>query len=140
MIKSKIGFKNNKPYISIDGKPYSPLAYTTYFEERGEYSDFIRSGYRMFFVNVSFTDLPINNVTGFSPFMTGVHCYNSDGCVVYCGEGFLGIHSIHEGKTKISLPEKYTVRPLLGADIPECETDELLLDMKKHDTAVFELI
>lgn len=72
MLKSQIEFKNNKPYISVNGKLCAPFAYTTYFEECGEYSDFIKSGYRMFFVNVSFTDLPINNVTGFTPFLTGV--------------------------------------------------------------------
>lgn len=72
MIKSHIEFKNEKPFISIDGELLSPLAYTTYFDECGEFSDFIRSGYRMFFINISFTDLPINNVTGFSPFRTGV--------------------------------------------------------------------
>ncbi len=72
MLKSHIKFKNNRPYICIDGKLHAPLAYTTYFEECGEYSDFIKSGYKMFFVNVSFTDLPINNVTGFTPFLTGV--------------------------------------------------------------------
>ncbi len=70
----------------------------------------------------------------------GVHCYNSDGCVVYCGGGFLAVHSVFDGEVKITLPAKYTVRPLLGADIAECETDVLLLDMKKYDTAVFELI
>ena len=72
MIKSHIEFKNGKPLICIDGKLHAPLAYTTYFEECGEFSDFIRSGYRMFFINVSFTDSAINNVTGFSPFLTGV--------------------------------------------------------------------
>ncbi len=72
MMKSYIEFKNGKPLISVNNELYSPLAYTTYFEECGEYSDFIRSGYKMFFVNVSFTTLPINNVTGFTPFRTGV--------------------------------------------------------------------
>ncbi len=72
MLKSHIEMKNGKPLISVNEKLHYPLAYTTYFEECGEYSDFIKSGYRMFFVNVSFTDLPINNVTGFSPFLTGV--------------------------------------------------------------------
>lgn len=69
----------------------------------------------------------------------GVHCYNSDGCVVYVGGGFLGIHSINDGEICINLPEKYIVKPLLGTTLPECETDKLLLDMKKHDTVVFEL-
>ncbi len=69
---SHIEFKNGKPLISVNGELYSPLAYTTYFDECGEYCDFTDSGYRMFFVNVSFTDLPINNFTGFTPFRTGV--------------------------------------------------------------------
>ena len=72
MLKSQIAFKNGIPCLQIDGTLHAPLAYTTYFEERGEYSDFAKSGYKMFFVNVSFTDLPINNVTGFTPFRTGV--------------------------------------------------------------------
>ena len=72
MLKTQIKTKNGRPYICINGKLFSPLAYTTYFEERGQFSDFIKNGYRMFFVNVSFTTLPINNVSGFSPFLTGV--------------------------------------------------------------------
>ena len=72
MLKTNIEIKNGKPFISVNGEIYSPMAYTTYFDECGEYSDFIKAGYRMFFVNVSFTDLPINNYTGFTPFRTGV--------------------------------------------------------------------
>ncbi len=72
MLNSKIEFKNNKPYISIDNILYPPLAYTTYFHECGEWYDFIKSGYRMFFVNISFNNLPINNTTSFTPFRTGV--------------------------------------------------------------------
>lgn len=72
MLKSKIEFKNGSPLININGEPFTPLAYTTYFDECGEWSDFINAGYKMFFVNVSFTDLPINNTTGFTPFRVGV--------------------------------------------------------------------
>ena len=72
MHKSSISFKNNIPYISIDGELHAPFAYTAYFEERGEYADFSENGCRMFFVNVSFSSLPINNITGFTPFLTGV--------------------------------------------------------------------
>lgn len=72
MLETHIEFKNSKPFISVNGELHSPLAYTTYFEECGEFSDFISCGYKMFFVNVSFTDLPINNTSGFSPFRTGV--------------------------------------------------------------------
>lgn len=71
-MKSHIEFCNGKPFISADGKLYSAAAYTTYFEECAEYGDFIENGYKMFFINVSFTSLPINNVTGFTPFRKGV--------------------------------------------------------------------
>lgn len=72
MISSEIRFHNGKPLISVNGELHYPIAYTTYFDECGEFTDFIKSGYKMFFVNVSFTDLPINNTTGFTPFRTGV--------------------------------------------------------------------
>ncbi len=71
-MNSFIEFKNGKAYISVNGALHYPLAYTTYFEERGEFCDFIKSGYKMFFVNVSFSESAINNVSGFSPFRTGV--------------------------------------------------------------------
>ena len=71
-MNSSIEFKNGKPYISIDGSLHYPLAYTTYFEECGEFSDFMKAGYKMFFINVSFTEQAINNFSGFSPFRTGV--------------------------------------------------------------------
>ncbi len=77
MLNSKIQFSNNRPILNIDGKFHPPLAYTTYFDECGEWADFIKNGYRMFFVNISFTKLPINNLTGFSPFRTGVFEYDT---------------------------------------------------------------
>ena len=61
-----------RPLVNIDGKAVAPLAYTTYFDERGEYADFSRNGYKMYFVNVSFNMLPINNTSGFIPFTSGV--------------------------------------------------------------------
>ena len=73
MLKTKIQFRHNRPYLSVNGTLHPPLAYTTYFDECGEFSDFIRHGYRIFFINVSFTTSPINSVTGFSPFLTGVY-------------------------------------------------------------------
>ncbi len=69
-----------------------------------------------------------------------VHCYDDKGNVVYCGNGFLGIHSADEGEMKIKLPKKYKLKPLLGTDLNECETDEISTYMKKHQTYVFELI
>ena len=70
----------------------------------------------------------------------GVHCYNDDGNVVYCGGGYIGVHSIKDGNVKIVLPRKYKVRSLLGTDFDECETDSVSFNMKKHDTVLFELI
>ncbi len=73
MLKSLIKTHSGKPTLFIEGKPVPTMAYTTYFEERACYGDFIRAGYRIFFVNVSFASLPINSaVTGFAPFRAGV--------------------------------------------------------------------
>ncbi len=70
----------------------------------------------------------------------GVHCYNSGNNVVYCGGGYVGIHTSQEGKVEIKLPEKYKIKPLLGVSLEEQITDVISLYMKKHDTALFELI
>ena len=59
--------------LYINDKETTAMAYTTYFGERNRYEDFIRAGYRIFFVNASFTSLPINSAaTGFTPFRIGV--------------------------------------------------------------------
>lgn len=70
----------------------------------------------------------------------GVHCYNAKDNIIYCGEGFIAVHAVRDGEIEISLPQKYTVKPLFGADIPECETDTVRLTMEKYGTAVFELV
>jgi hypothetical protein len=70
----------------------------------------------------------------------GIHRYNSDGHVVYCEKGFLGIHSAKDGEATISLPGKYRIRPLLDTDFTECEAYGFSIYMKQFDTAVFELI
>ena len=72
MLKSKIKVINGAPYLYINDELTPAMAYTTYFEERSCYEDFIKAGYRIFFINVSFTTLPINSNTGFSPFRVGV--------------------------------------------------------------------
>ena len=73
MIKSAIQMRSGAPELWLDGKRTSAMAYTTYFEERERYADFINAGYRIFFVNVSFTKLPINSTfTGFTPFYSGI--------------------------------------------------------------------
>ena len=73
MLKSRIESKNGRPVLYIDDRPVAGMAYTTYFEERSRYDDFIDAGYRIFFVNASFTESPINSFgTGFTPFNVGV--------------------------------------------------------------------
>jgi len=72
MLNSEIKIQNGRPTLLIDGKPKSAMAYTTYFSERDAYRDFIEAGYRIFFINVSFTRSPINSNTGFTPFRVGV--------------------------------------------------------------------
>lgn len=71
MLKSKIEVKNGAPCLYVDGRPMTAMAYTTYFPERNCYQDFIDAGYRIFFMNVSFTNLPINPDTEFTPFHVG---------------------------------------------------------------------
>ena len=71
MIRSEIRTRNGRPSLYLDGQKAVAMAYTTYFEERSGYADFIRAGYRLFFVNLSFTKKPINSITGFTPFHVG---------------------------------------------------------------------
>lgn len=73
MLTSAICPGSGFPRLLIDGRETTAMAYTTYFEERSAYADFLAAGYRIFFVNMAFTTLPINSgYTGFSPFRVGV--------------------------------------------------------------------
>lgn len=73
MLSSSVLRAKDRTELKIDGKLLPAAAYTTYFEERSCYEDFVRAGYRIFFVNLSMTTLPINSATtGFTPFRTGV--------------------------------------------------------------------
>ena len=73
MLKSEIRTRNGTPRLYIEGKETTAVAYTTYFEERSAYLDFLAAGFRIFFVNVAMTRLPINShETGFTPFRVGV--------------------------------------------------------------------
>lgn len=73
MLKSYIRDINGTPRLYVEDKEICAMAYTTYFGERNRYADFIKAGYRIFFVNASFTSLPINSAaTGFTPFRIGV--------------------------------------------------------------------
>ena len=70
----------------------------------------------------------------------GLHCYNTANNVIYCGGGYIGIHTADAGKVEIRLPEKYRVKALFNTSFKEQDTDVISLDMKKHDTALFELM
>lgn len=69
----------------------------------------------------------------------GIHCYNADGNVIYCGNGYSGIHTVSDGVVSICLDKKYRVKQILGSGFEECETDRISLTMNKHDTVLFEL-
>lgn len=72
MLKSYVKSYGGTPHLFIDSNPVCEMAYTTYFEERSCYSDFVKAGYKIFFVNASMTSLPINSITAFTPFRVGV--------------------------------------------------------------------
>lgn len=150
MLKSKVEFKNSKPYININGKLHSPLAYTTYFEERGEWSDFIKNGKKAIELYKE-KSIPFIECTEEKPFFhtdelrdllidSGVHCYNADGAVFYCGTGFIGIHTVADGETKITLPRSHKIRPLFENEESEFETDTIIVDLPKHSTKIYEIL
>lgn len=70
----------------------------------------------------------------------GVHCYNSDNCVIYCGNGILGVHTANDGETKITLPKVCKVNALYGADVKDMITDTITLNLPRHSTAIFEIL
>lgn len=82
MLKSKIESENGFPYLSIDEKRTAAMAYATYFDERNRYHDFVKAGYRIFFVNLYFTKRPFNSsYTGFSAATVGV--FDKENCEDY---------------------------------------------------------
>ena len=73
MLTSEIKLKDGYPALYVNGKETTAIAYTAYFEERSCCADFSKAGYKIFFVNASFTRLAINScATGFSPFRVGI--------------------------------------------------------------------
>ena len=72
MLESCVKVENGLPTLYIDERPATEMAYTTYFTERSRHADFASAGYRIFFVNASFTTLSINTDTDFTPFRVGV--------------------------------------------------------------------
>lgn len=68
MADSRATVTNGVPRLKIDGSVIPACVYITYFDERNRYADFAAAGYRMYSVNVSLSDLPLNPPTGFAPF------------------------------------------------------------------------
>ena len=67
MITSEIKLINNRPILFVDGKKTPAAAYITYFDERSHCTDFANIGYELYSLCASFTSLPLNANTGFSP-------------------------------------------------------------------------
>lgn len=67
MINSKIEFINGKGQLVIGGKREPGCAYITYFDEFSHCDDFAKAGYEIFSLCASFSGLPLNSITGFSP-------------------------------------------------------------------------
>lgn len=72
MKTAKIVFINSNPVLQIDGEEIPACAYITYFEERNDYKAFAEKGFRIYSVNISFADQPINTTSGFTPTFGGV--------------------------------------------------------------------
>jgi hypothetical protein len=69
----------------------------------------------------------------------GVHCYNKDGNVIYCGNGFLAVHTKNDGEVKITLPETCNIKSLQNSVNIDVESNEIILNMAKHETCLFQL-
>ena len=67
MTASQVRVHNGRAELWIDGVLEPAMAYITYFDERSRCEDFARAGYSIFSVSASFTGLPINPRSGFSP-------------------------------------------------------------------------
>ena len=67
MITSRIEFENGRAHLVIGEQRVPACAYITYYDERSRCDDFAKAGYRIFSLCASFSGLPLNSVTGFSP-------------------------------------------------------------------------
>ena len=72
MLESKIIKKGENFKFLINGKEFSPIAYITYFEENNDFKKFSDQGYKLFSVNISFSNKAINSGTGIKIFTQGV--------------------------------------------------------------------
>ena len=67
MVTSEIKLINGRPILFVDGEKTPAAAYITYFDERSHCQDFANVGYEMYSLCASFSSLPLNANTGFSP-------------------------------------------------------------------------
>ncbi len=72
MVESKIITRNGNPILLIDNKEFSPCAYITYFDERNDYELFAKKGFKIYTVTISLAKQPINTLSGFTPFYSGI--------------------------------------------------------------------
>ncbi|MBR5519355.1 MAG: hypothetical protein IKU55_01425 [Clostridia bacterium] len=72
MKQSHIELKNGTPCLAIGGELLPACAYMTYFDERNDYAEFAKRGFRVYSVSVSFASQPINSSSGFMPYVGGV--------------------------------------------------------------------
>lgn len=69
---SRLVQANGRPAIEANGEVIPVSAYVTYFTENAAYGDFTAAGFRLFSVCAYFTDLPINEDSGFTAARTGI--------------------------------------------------------------------
>ena len=82
MTTSEVRLQNGRVELWIDGVLEPAMAYITYFDERTRAEDFAKAGYTIFSVGASFTELPINPRSGFSPH-DGVGIFQKKGTADY---------------------------------------------------------
>ncbi len=79
MIKCKVENCGGIPSITVNGNKINACAYMTYFDENSRAGEFAKKGYKLFSVCAYFSDLPINEYSGFSPCRgNGIFEYGED--------------------------------------------------------------
>jgi len=71
--------------------------------------------------------------------LAGCHIYNDTNDVIYANKNFLTVHSSHNGKTEISLPEKCDIIELYENKVYGKDTDHITFDMYYGETKMFYL-
>jgi hypothetical protein len=79
----------------------------------------------------------------------GVHIYSETGDAFYAGRGIVALHAWKSGRKAIRLPERFTVREILGGTPPLAKggqgggivqaTDRIEFDLNEKETRVFEV-